>query len=45
MKRIAHIELGERACRQLVMENTGSPRRRIWWIVSADVLTTCGLAA
>ena len=31
-------ELGERACRAMVMENSGRRSRRCWWIVSAEVL-------
>jgi len=40
MTRRLRDELGERACRAIVMENTGRPARRCWWIVSADVLST-----
>ncbi|HYL51329.1 MAG TPA: hypothetical protein VEZ15_05115 [Acidimicrobiia bacterium] len=38
-------ELGERACRTIVMENTGCRSRRCWWIVSEDVLARCRPAA
>ncbi len=31
----AHEELGERAARELEMENTGTQNRRVWWIKSA----------
>lgn len=35
------VELGARASRSLVMENTGRTSPRIWWIVSAAVLAMC----
>lgn len=34
-----HFELGERAARALIMENTGPLRRRVGWIVSSAVLS------
>jgi hypothetical protein len=45
MKPPPQIELGERVVRALVMENTGSPARRAWWIVSSAILAECSLAA
>jgi hypothetical protein len=44
-RRSSRVELGERAYRSLFMENTGTQRRRIWWIVSADILAECSVAA
>ena len=44
VNRTAQLELGERVVRALAMENTGSPARRVWWIVSS-VLAECNLAA
>jgi hypothetical protein len=32
------LELGERVCRDLLLENTGARQRRRWWIVSCSVL-------
>jgi hypothetical protein len=45
MRRSCREELGERAYRSLVMENMGPPRRRVWWIVSSDILAACRVAA
>jgi hypothetical protein len=32
------IELGDRVARALVMENSGAPKRRVWWIISSAVV-------
>ncbi|HWS44988.1 MAG TPA: hypothetical protein VN636_03935 [Acidimicrobiia bacterium] len=45
MSRSLQIELGDRVCRALVMENTGTRARRLWWIVSSDVLAEVSKAA
>jgi hypothetical protein len=45
MKQALRQELGEPVCRTIVMENTGRRSRRCWWIVSEDVLATCGRSA
>ena len=41
MRNSLRLELGDRACRSMVMENTGRRSRRSWWIVSSDVLAEC----
>ena len=45
MKRTSEMELGERVVRALAMENSGSPARRAWWIVSSAILVECSIAA
>ncbi len=45
MKQTSQIELGTRVSRAAVMENSGPARRRIWWIVSSDILAECSHAA
>jgi hypothetical protein len=45
MTRTLRVELGERVCRVMVMENSGTRRRRAWWIVSSDVLAEYDRAA
>ena len=45
MRQTMRDELGDRVCRALVMENSGKPSRRTWWIVSSGVLAECSHAA
>jgi hypothetical protein len=32
------LELGDRVCRDIVLENTGTRARRSWWILSSVVV-------
>lgn len=40
MRSTETIELGRRVARAMIIENTGRGRRRIWWIISAWVVST-----